>query len=399
MAKHRSPPYSNGVSLIEALVALAVMAFGMLSLVGVQATMRLNSDLSKQRTEATRIATEELEGLRLFTSVPVASGQTSWDGIASRTLSAYVPPSSIGNTSYRVERTVDQATTTQKVVTVEVSWVDRAGGAQSVTIDTVLVAAAPALSALLSVPPLPSPTSQINGRNATIPHDAVNQGDGSSLFHPPGASDVSWYFNNITGLICIGGATCAAPMSLVSGSVNFDRRPLPSSENPTGPAINLGSGPRSMAGPLLAPQNIASTTPTQPQCYADIADSRPYVNYLCAVRAGSNAGWGGQLNMNSTLTKSDGTVLTLGTGAGQYRVCRYTPALGDFTSNTDHPRTYCLTTPPPDPLTDAYTACLATRVKANLINQNFLVIDGVATCPADDDTTPLVNGNTVRHQP
>ena len=408
----------RGVSLIEALVALAVMAFGMLSLVGVQATMRLNSDLSKQRTEATRIATEDLEGLRRFTSVPATGGQQSWDEIADYTLAAYVPPDNIGNTTYQVERRVNLATPTQKVVSVTVSWVDRTGSAQSVTVDTVLVAAAPALSGLLAVPAKPSPMNQINGRNVTIPDAAVplNDGSGTSLFTPPGSSGVFWYFNNISGLICVGSATCAVPATLVSGSVSSDLRPLPSSEAPAGPAINLASGPGAMAVPLLTPQNIASTTPAQPQCYADAADSsRPYVNYFCAVMPASKTGWGGQLNMNSTLSNA-GTVLTLGTGTpNRYKVCRYTTATpsidnpatianealtdpnGDYTANFDHPKTYCLTAP------NTPASCPNTRVTGrgtgNLINQNFLVIDGAATCPADDAATPLINGNTRQHQP
>ena len=65
----------RGVSLVEALVALAVMSIGMLALVGVQSTMRLNSDLAKQRTEATRIASEEIERMRSFISLGAVNGQ------------------------------------------------------------------------------------------------------------------------------------------------------------------------------------------------------------------------------------------------------------------------------------------------------------------------------------
>jgi Tfp pilus assembly protein PilV len=59
MRLHRT--HSRGVSLVEAMVALAVMAFGMLAEVGVQTTLRLNADVAKQRSEATRIAQETLE--------------------------------------------------------------------------------------------------------------------------------------------------------------------------------------------------------------------------------------------------------------------------------------------------------------------------------------------------
>jgi type II secretory pathway pseudopilin PulG len=128
----------QGVSLVEALVALAVMSIGMLALVGVQTTMRLNSDLAKQRTEATRIASEEIETLRSFARMGANDPGlgNAYDTIATRTVENYTPPDNIGNTSYRVVRTVTDLAgsngpnmtpgTNQKVVTVRVEWMDRA---------------------------------------------------------------------------------------------------------------------------------------------------------------------------------------------------------------------------------------------------------------------------------
>ena len=76
---------ARGVSLVEALVALAVMAFGMLAVAGIQGMLRLNSDVAKQRSEAVRIAQEQIEQLRAFavrsadTGVP--AGTRSWSDI------------------------------------------------------------------------------------------------------------------------------------------------------------------------------------------------------------------------------------------------------------------------------------------------------------------------------
>ena len=100
---------ARGISLVEALVALAIMSIGMLALVGVQSAMRLNSDLAKQRTEATRIASEEIERVRNFISVAAVPGSpgVSYDEIADRTLDGYQPPGGIGNTTYEVRRTVE----------------------------------------------------------------------------------------------------------------------------------------------------------------------------------------------------------------------------------------------------------------------------------------------------
>jgi len=152
MKKIPGHPRCHGVSLVEALVAMAVMAFGMLALVRVQATLRFSSDLAKQRTEATHIATEELENLRLFTSV--RAGNPAWDDIAGRTVDPYLQPDGTSNTRYRLVRTVGTSDgMPQKVVTVQVSWTDRTGTRQSIRIDTVVAGVDPGLSGLLSMVP------------------------------------------------------------------------------------------------------------------------------------------------------------------------------------------------------------------------------------------------------
>ena len=50
----------RGVTLIEALVALMVMAFGMVALVGLMSNLRRSTDVAKQRSEAMRLAQAEL---------------------------------------------------------------------------------------------------------------------------------------------------------------------------------------------------------------------------------------------------------------------------------------------------------------------------------------------------
>ncbi len=430
---HFHPKHQYGVSLIEALVALAVMAFGMLSLAGVQATMRLNSDLAKQRTEATRIATEDLEGLRLFTSVPAANGQQSWDEIADSTLAAYVPPDNIGNTTYRVERQVSLATATQKVVTVTVSWIDRTGGAQSVTVDTVLVAAAPALSGLLAVPVMKTTFNSPGDRDPTIPPEAVELGgdrSGSSAFKPFDSGMVVWVFNDITGVItsrCTGVTTAQAAIAvadlttcastngrLVSGQVKFDLSfPLPSppryaAENPLGSAL-----PLNVSNPLEF-LSVAGISPVNqgraPECIADspvtaaAGNFRTQVNYRCLIFLKDNSGWGGKLEVKLATQYSNGDPLPNNNLPNNYQVCRYTEDLpnvgdpgGDFIVNPKHPKSYCMEiagTP------TAVAPCTGSKVTVNLTQQDFLVIDArVSSCPVDDPTTPLVNGNTRPHQP
>lgn len=401
------PPVRHfGVSLVEALVALAIMSFGMLSLVGVQATMRMNSDLAKQRSEATRIATEEFERVRGFSSMGAVQGQpgVSYDEIGSRTLDAYAPPGGVGNTTYRVERTVNLvAGTQQKVVMVRVIWQDRTGTRQTVTMDSIVSGTDPSLGALLTVPLRGSALNQRGGRHVSIPAAAVDLGNGTSRFEPPGSSSVAWYFNNLSGALkaCNYDGDSCVIATLVSGTVQYhlaDAQPTGSdAEHPGGPALNLDRGPDALAFAPLQRSGAGATA----RCYADRYSNvalagRTAVNYYCAMVADNATGWGGRLNLRPI--DRDGDRLR----SGDFVACRYTNDLpteddadGRFTVNPDHPYEYCMEKSGPVPFGKV---CTGRLVNSNLINQNFLVIRNGYACPADG-SDPLINGNTRQHQP
>jgi type IV pilus modification protein PilV len=69
-----SRPRQLGVTLLEALIALLVLAFGLLTFAALQARLRINSDVAKQRTEAVRIAQEDLENFRAFGTLAADAG-------------------------------------------------------------------------------------------------------------------------------------------------------------------------------------------------------------------------------------------------------------------------------------------------------------------------------------
>ncbi|OGB05766.1 MAG: hypothetical protein A3E25_15240 [Burkholderiales bacterium RIFCSPHIGHO2_12_FULL_69_20] len=410
MPAHHLPLRHRGVSLVEALIALAVMAFGMLAVVGVQSTMRLNSDLSKQRTEATRIASEEIERLRSFTSVAVVAGQpgVSYDEIASRVLDGYAPPDAIGNTTYAITRTVTLVPgTRQKVVSVQVRWTDRTNAQQTVTLDSVISRTAPTLGALLAVPIEGSPTNQRGGRHVTIPPQALDQGDGSSRFEPPGSTGIAWYFNNLSGVMraCDADGDDCVQGTLVSGTVLYhltaSQADGASAENPQGPALNLATGPNALT--LASPVGASTVA----RCYSghlttSELSERNGVSYYCAVIPAQVTGWGGRLNLQP-IDDTDAAI-TFSTSATGYRSCRYTADVpsdadpyADFTLNEDHPKAYCMEKPG---TATADAPCTGRRVTGNLINQNFLVIPGQQTCPTDEGgISALINGNTRQHQP
>ena len=389
---------ARGVSLVEALVALAVMSIGMLALVGVQSTMRLNSDVAKQRSEATRIASEEIERVRSFVSMAVVAGQpgTSYDEIAARTVGNYQPPGGIGNTSYEVVRRINEpAGSRQKIISVQVNWTDRSGQAQQVVLDSAISGTAPTLGAMLMVPARDSATSRRNGRSISIPADAIDQGNGSSRFVPPGSAGVAWYFTNLTGVLRVCAADVAdyttCPLAtLVSGTVQFqisDTQPTAANaETPQGPAFALAAAPGAME--LVD----AVGTDVTARCYSVVLGTR--VLYYCAVLTSDAAGWGGQLN---PVPVDSGGPLPFGVLASSYKSCRYTTDLpsredtntaaieadpsAQYTLNANHPRKYCLERP--RNANEVTVACTGSQVKVNLINQNFLVIKGNQTCPSE----------------
>ncbi len=259
---------SRGVSLVEAMVALAVMAFGMLTIVGVQSTLRLNGDIAKQRSEATRIAKQTLENSRNFQVIDAADagmGEQAWDAIASDTQNV-TPDNS--NTTYSVQRVVRTLTDpASKVLQVTVSWPDRSGETQRVMLTSGIAGAAPALSGTLNVrtgTAAVGPVRRPFKRHPSIPVVARDFGDGRSAFVPPFRPDRVLVFNNVSGLIT---TICNFPdttvlsndtiepsdveeceetlAQLVSGFVRFWRDAGGSDltaanvENPPGPALNM----------------------------------------------------------------------------------------------------------------------------------------------------------------
>ncbi|TDP74953.1 type IV pilus modification PilV family protein [Roseateles toxinivorans] len=375
-----------GISLIEALVALAVMAFGLLGVVGLQATMRQNVDVSKQRSEAVRLAQESIETARGF-SVLVApepeEGATALRSYA--TLAERDSPNTgyTTNTEYTVTRTVT-ATAEPRLTSllVEVSWTDRLGDRQKVHLNTAIAGISPETAGSLGLTPVNGkPMRQPLGRHAAIPAAAVDASDKrSSTFAP--AAGVAWVFNNASGMItaiCVPTLVCTpANALLLSGFVVYAAAPTPAeAETPTATAIGVDL-------------QVVTTAPTAANvaCYSQAYSN--FIAYFCALPVEPTStpplAWSGRLELISSVALPIATTVTE-VSAAKYRVCRYTPTASDTppNGNIGHPLNYSL-------------------VDGPLTQQNFLVIragDGATalSCPADDTGTPYINGNTWQHQP
>lgn len=380
---------SLGVSLIEAMVALAVMAFGMLGVGVMQSSLRLNADIARQRAEATRLAAEPIELARAYALVntdPLGVKRAYADIVS-------VAATNIAGTNATYQRTVtvtDEAGMRYRTLHVLVTWKDRTNTDQEVRLSTSVHRAPPELSGSLIVPGTGVATQ--GGRHPTIPRQAVDNGDGTSTFTPPGGSGVSWVFNNMTGFIsqrCTG--TCSTAYGrFLQGYVAFDLTtpgtPDTRSESPTS-AVPSAATTLAVSVAQTYPAAPDPVPALTPECFTEVLPAAPavprVVAYYCAVYVSSATGPTSKWSGRSQLVEAAPSLVFDGssTTPTTFRMCRYSrlnAAVGSGTppiTNIDHPEDYVL-------------------VDQNLINQNFLVVPTGSSCPVDDTSTPFVNGNT-----
>ena len=404
---HRTRPPARGVSLIEAICALGVMAFGMLAVVGVQATLRSNADVSKQRSEAVRLAQQGMELARGFAQVESIPGNGLMDFDEVNAVNG-APPIVGLNASYTRSRAVPLVDLypNLKTITSEVIWLDRASEGQKVQLSSAMARIAPELGASMALPQHSGAMLQPVGRNASIPLGAKNLGSGISVFMPPQAAGgtVAWVFNNFSGLITgvcnlAAGSTTAGVVAadvaacstnttaqLVSGFVRFAStavQPMPAeAESPSGSTLNLDVVLQLTSLNHPAPGAVCFDDSSSD---AAVAATRQVVAYFCAVTSNNDFTWAGRTRIRPLGFGVGAPWVIAAEGAADREVCRYTPLAVDVgVKNSDHPLDY--------------TAAGSKR-KAALTNQNFLVISAAHICPSDIPAPgDFINSNTLRHQ-
>lgn len=365
-------PRALGIALVEALIALAVAALGTMALLGLQSMLRAHADLARQRTEAARIAQDAIEDVRAYGAVEAGAGIADFAGIASDG-----PVTIAGlNALYERRRIVDVAGVAPlKSITVIVHWRDRSGEMQSVTLRSAIAAVPPELAGALSLrrhgPPAGSPWRLPHGRHAGIPLQAKDLDDGRSVFMPPqdAGGGVAWEFDNRSGRITgicnvapgrstasltaadLAGCSGNASAQLLAGFVRFaDTATAPdaaAAAQPTGSALNLDL--------VLAGASCFDDAPAD----AATAAGRTAVAYYCAA---PGPVWSGRARV-LPLGVDGGAPWTIGSGAGAYRVCRYTTLAGDAGDAAGHPLDQV-------------------DVDAPLTHRNFLVVAATHDCPA-----------------
>lgn len=335
--KLRTLPSERGFTLIEAMIALVIIAFGLLALAGMQIMLSRNADVSKQRTEATRLAQERMEKMRSYTGISSDPAALDWQDLATEASDPLNPlTSTYSNTifsrSWVVSGTADDA---MRPVSVTVAWVDRAGERQSVTLTSVISNTDPTRVGALALPAVHSNLKQPKNRNINIPAVAqeLDEGRKSAYQFRP---DYAVVFNNTTGLVeerCDTLVTDATYSSGTAGCIPYKA------------AIVSGfvTGAVEPAGPLPPPPGTAASSPsgvntdavtgvdTSPgkaiSCaYAVAKDQNTGANlvnahyYLCVIPLPTTGGWSGVLR----LTGIDTSV------PNNFKVCRFVFAPSDL---------------------------------------------------------------------
>ena len=405
---------ARGTSLLEALVALVVLGFGTLAIAQLHSRLRDHGDVARQRSEAVRLATRELEDLRAFGQVGAASGVRSYAAIGDD--DGVVDPTPGAPTAYRLSRRVDAADVPgAKATSIDVSWSDRTGATERILLATFIAGADPRYSGALALGAGTYAMRTARGRAAAIPVGARDLGDGRSAWKSVESGTTAYLFDNASGAIvarCSGIAAATATADLVagdlaacdtasrllvSGTIRFTSAtpPLAGAANDVplavGLAVTLAGGPYPIApecsveamktvrydagGTLHVASVPLAAAPASVGVAAWEDSGERYATYRCAIAPGADGRWSGM-----TTLVADGW--TIGAGAGDHRVCRYGGVAGDA-----HPAAYV-------------------DVAKALPAQNFLVVGAGQDCPTAPAVRLTGEGvvvqadlGTVAHQP
>ena len=397
----------RGVSLLESLVAFAVLAASTLAMADIQRHLRLGGDVARERSEATRLASEDMEQLRAFAAIDAASAARSFAAIESNVSTVDAAADRSGHAVYSIVRRVDAVSTAgAKAVSIAVSWSDRTSTPHDVVLHSFIAGAAPRYGGARSlgagtIDAAPRGTA---GRAPGVPATAREFGRGRSAWKPIERGTTALVFDDASGDVVarcggiahstrtrdLSAATLAGCDTgrwlLVSGTVRFSSAtpPVPSLANEpslaTTIAIALGPGiygapPQCCsearktvrydirAGLQMADVDVDATPASQGiERWTDTGDR--FVAWHCVVTPRADGRWSGR-----AMLVAGGWAI--GTKPEAHRVCRYVGGGDPIDANIAHPADYA-------------------DVGRALVAQDFLVVRGSEACPRD---------GTVQHQP
>ena len=364
---------ARGVGLVEALIALLIVAVGVVGLLKYQSSVRLNSDVARQRTEALRLAQNDIEQLRISRIADIQNSQRK------------VTPEA-ANTSFDINREITAGHGGSKTAQVTVSWLNRNGVAQQVLITSILAAQPTELTGALAVAQRTQNALPVNGRSSAIPAQAHDLGDGRSVLKLSSNDTTAYVWDNRSGRIT---ASCTSVQRhtrhivvgdlnscttiaavLISGQVRFSMALPPDAARPADAPL-ASSVELALSGGQYA---------HSPKCGAE---SMKTVSYLEGGKqrrgavpvAATASSWAvsNWVELGELFTAYHCVVVGSGTPAkssGRLKLVPQGWAFGRATTDFKACR-YSAQTP------DAYA-----DVSASLAEQNYLVIRGDQVCPS-----------------
>lgn len=351
----RSIGRQRGFSLIESLIALMIVSFGLLAIAGISLKLANSEDVARQRGEAARLAQEKIEQLRSFTQLDSAAGKYAWADMVSNSDIIANGTDYHANTSYQRGWTVlDNASDPWRRVQINVQWTDRVGGTavpNTLSFGTIISKTDPYDSGALEFP-LPGNTTlkRPKNRNLNIPVPAVDLGGGKSVVQL--TSNFAVVFSNDSGYVVL---TCGFTVTsaddlagctatnayILAGYISLDN----TSTFPTGLLMST-AGLSGTSGTNCVVQNAVDQN--------DGTAISGYKYYLCVISVPSaGAAWAGTMRLGG---------VGLNVGATNYLVCRFQyPAASGVTSNMRNVQPY-------------------SGVAESLDNQNY-VLTTTGSCP------------------
>lgn len=409
-AVHRT---HRGVSLLEVLFSLLVLSLGVVGMGQLHRQLQAHADTARQRSEAVRLARDEIEAHRISGSRPSTSGSRTVTDIAGQRF----------NTVFHLRREVDEANALLPSTTVAITWDGREGLTQQAVLVSALSTQVPVMSGALTL--VPSLRGALGGSaiaNA-LPPSATPIDERRSAFKPTASATIAFVVDVATAQVveqCTGVPAEVASEDLraehltrciefkallLGGMVRFSNTdpPDPVAANDTPLELALSVGLPGMLAPASPWCNVEAqktviyrdasgvhreavaldATPASRNLASWQDTGERFVAYRCVVvAAGDPPRWSGQ----SVLVPVGWTI---GTAPTQRRVCRYVNDLdgsGAIDRNDEHPLVY-------------------RHVDQPLQRQNFLVIRGNLTCPTkaaatiDPKAAATAVVATAAHQP
>ena len=331
LRRHRQ----SGFAFLEVLIAVVIVGFGVISIGKFFSVSMLNSGFARQQTIALSLADSKIEELRAYGSLTTYDAiSTSTDTNGDYTISWSITPST-ANVGHIGE---------YKEINVTVTWTDLQGVNRATNATSIIGATDPnAIAHLLKNYAPPGNPIHPFDRVLKVPIPAINQGDGTSSYAPPGTTGVSILLDNTSGNV-VGGTGIptniagATAYYLLSGYISF------------------GSGSRRPT--IDAEDNIDITLSVSASNYTCWDDSHlssaqkvypDYITYSCVVKG-----------LGATVPVWSGTLsLTLNHVSHSYwsnKVCRFDDTLASYTD-----------------------------ISETLANQNFMIIKGNRSCESGSE--------------